>query len=46
MSGNEPSGARKAFGDVAPTFVDLIDDVLFGRVWPRLRLAKDIFTTN
>ncbi|KAA9163280.1 carboxymuconolactone decarboxylase family protein [Amycolatopsis acidicola] len=39
MSDNEPSGARKAFGDFAPTFVDLTDDVLFGRVWPRETLT-------
>ena len=31
---DQPSGARQAFGDFAPTFVDYTDDVLFGRVWP------------
>lgn len=34
-----PSGARRAFGEFAPTFVDLTDDVLFGQVWPRTELA-------
>jgi 4-carboxymuconolactone decarboxylase len=29
----EPSGARKQFGDFAPGLVDLTDDVLFGQVW-------------
>jgi 4-carboxymuconolactone decarboxylase len=36
---DEPSGARKAFGDFAPAFVDLTDDVLFGQVWPRPQLT-------
>jgi 4-carboxymuconolactone decarboxylase len=35
----EPSGAQKAFGDFAPTFVALTDDVLFGKVWPRPELS-------
>jgi 4-carboxymuconolactone decarboxylase len=35
----ELSGARKAFGDFAPAFVDFTDDVLFGQVWPRPQLA-------
>lgn len=30
----QPSGAAKAFGDFAPTFVDYTDNVLFGQVWP------------
>ncbi len=36
---DQPSGARQAFGDFAPTFVDYTDDVLFGRVWPDPVLA-------
>lgn len=39
MPENEPSGARKAFGDFAPAFVDLTDTVLFGQVWPRKQLS-------
>lgn len=34
-----PSGARKAFGDFAPAFVGLTDDVLFGQVWTRPQLS-------
>jgi 4-carboxymuconolactone decarboxylase len=37
---HEPSGAQKAFGDFAPTFVGYTDDVLFGQVWERPELAK------
>jgi 4-carboxymuconolactone decarboxylase len=36
----EPSGAQKAFGDFAPAFVDLTDEVLFGQVWERPELSK------
>jgi 4-carboxymuconolactone decarboxylase len=36
---DQPSGARTAFGDFAPAFVDLTDDVLFGQVWPREQLS-------
>jgi 4-carboxymuconolactone decarboxylase len=35
----EPSGAEKAFGEFAPTFVELTDDVLFGQVWTRPQLS-------
>ena len=35
----EPSGAERVFGDVAPTLVHLTDDVLFGEVWPRSQLS-------
>jgi 4-carboxymuconolactone decarboxylase len=35
----EPSGAQKAFGDFAPTFVGFTDDVLFGQVWTRPELS-------
>lgn len=38
----EPSGARKAFGEFAPAFVNFTDDVLFGQVWQRSELpAKE-----
>src|SRR5215471_1329800 len=36
---NEPSGAKKAFGEFAPAFVHFTDDVLFGQVWPRTELS-------
>lgn len=39
MADDEPSGAQKAFGDFAPDFVHLTDDVLFGQAWPRTELA-------
>lgn len=35
-----PSDAQRAFGDVAPEFVHLTDEVLFGRVWERPDLSK------
>jgi 4-carboxymuconolactone decarboxylase len=35
----EPSGAQKAFGDFAPAFVGITDDVLFGQVWERTELT-------
>ncbi len=35
----EQSGAQRNFGDLAPFFIDLNDDVLFGQVWPREELA-------
>lgn len=31
---------QKMFGDLAPKFVELTDDVLFGDVWERAALAK------
>jgi 4-carboxymuconolactone decarboxylase len=31
----EPSGAQRAYGDFAPEFVRLTDEVMFGQVWPR-----------
>ncbi len=37
---NEPSGAEKLFGDIAPKLVDLTDRVLFGDVWERAELSK------
>ena len=39
MTDKEPSGAQRAFGDFAPTFVELTDDVLFGQVWARPQLS-------
>ena len=36
----EPSGARTMFGDFAPKFVELTDEVLFGDVWERPELSK------
>ena len=36
---DQPSGAEKAFGDFAPAFVDVTDNVLFGRVWPDTQLS-------
>jgi 4-carboxymuconolactone decarboxylase len=35
----EPSGAQQAFGDFAPAFVSLTDDVLFAQVWTRPELS-------
>jgi 4-carboxymuconolactone decarboxylase len=39
MADKEPSGAQKAFGDFAPSFVGFTDDVLFGQVWTREQLS-------
>ena len=36
----EPSGAQTMFGDLAPKFVELTDQVLFGDVWERRELSK------
>ena len=36
----EPSGAQKAWGELAPKFVELTDKVLFGDVWERSELSK------
>ena len=36
----EPSGARTMFGELAPKFVELTDEVLFGDVWERPELSK------
>jgi 4-carboxymuconolactone decarboxylase len=36
---SQPSGAQQAFGDLAPEFVRLTDEVLFGQVWPRAELS-------
>ena len=37
---NEPTGARKSFGDIAPTLAEITDKVLFGDVWERPGLGK------
>jgi len=36
----DPKMAFKSFGDVAPKFAQLSDDVLFGDVWERPELNK------
>ena len=36
----DPHAAQKAFGDVAPKFAQLSDEVLFGDVWERPELSK------
>jgi 4-carboxymuconolactone decarboxylase len=37
---DQPTGGRKAFGDIAPALGDLTDKVLFGDVWERPDLSK------
>jgi len=36
---NEPTAARKAFGDLAPALADYTDKVLFGDAWERPGLS-------
>jgi 4-carboxymuconolactone decarboxylase len=36
----EPTGGRKAYGDIAPALGELTDKVLFGEVWERPGLSK------
>lgn len=36
---NTPSPARQAFGDIAPKFAELTDQVLFGDIWQRPQLS-------
>jgi 4-carboxymuconolactone decarboxylase len=36
---NEPTGAQKAFGDVAPALAEITDKALFGDVWKRPGLS-------
>ncbi|MGF6757156.1 carboxymuconolactone decarboxylase family protein [Paraburkholderia sp. GAS42] len=36
---DEPTAARKAFGDIAPALADYTDKVLFGDVWQRPGLS-------
>lgn len=37
---DKPTAARQAFGDIAPAFADLTDEVLFGEVWERPGLSR------
>jgi 4-carboxymuconolactone decarboxylase len=37
---DEPTGGRKAFGDIAPALGEFTDSVLFGEVWERPGLSK------
>lgn len=37
---NEPTGGRKAYGDIAPGLGEYTDKVLFGDVWERPGLSK------
>ena len=37
---DEPTGGRKAYGDIAPVLGELTDKVLFGEVWERPGLSK------
>lgn len=37
---NEPTNARKAFGDIAPHLAEITDKVLFGDVWESPALSK------
>jgi 4-carboxymuconolactone decarboxylase len=37
---DEPTGGRKAYGDIAPALGELTDKVLFGEVWQRPGLSK------
>jgi 4-carboxymuconolactone decarboxylase len=34
------TGAQQLFGDIAPKFVELTDQVLFGDIWERPQLSK------
>ena len=36
---NEPTGARDAFGDIAPKLAEVTDKVLFGDIWERPGLS-------
>lgn len=36
---NEPTGARKSFGDIAPHLAEISDKVLFGDVWENPALS-------
>jgi 4-carboxymuconolactone decarboxylase len=35
----EPTDARKSFGDLAPALAEITDKVLFGNVWERQQLS-------
>jgi len=36
---NQPTGARDAFGHIAPKFAEITDTVLFGDIWKRPGLS-------
>jgi 4-carboxymuconolactone decarboxylase len=36
---NEPTNARKSFGDIAPHLAEITDKVLFGEVWADAALS-------
>jgi 4-carboxymuconolactone decarboxylase len=36
----EPTNARKSFGDIAPHLADITDKVLFGDVWANTTLSQ------
>ncbi len=36
---DEPTAARESFGDIAPTFAEFTDKMLFGDVWRRPNLS-------
>jgi 4-carboxymuconolactone decarboxylase len=36
---DEPTGARKSFGDIAPTLAEISDKLLFGTIWERAELS-------
>ncbi len=36
----EPTNARKAFGDIAPHLAEITDKVLFGEVWANSALSQ------
>ena len=37
---HDPTLARRGYGDVAPKFAEVTDDVLFGDIWERPDLSK------
>jgi 4-carboxymuconolactone decarboxylase len=37
---DEPTNARKSFGDIAPHLAEITDKVLFGDVWENAALSK------
>ena len=37
---NEPTNARKSFGDIAPHLAEITDKVLFGDVWENPRFCR------
>jgi 4-carboxymuconolactone decarboxylase len=37
--GEEPTNARKSFGDIAPHLAEITDKVLFGEVWANSKLS-------